>query len=927
MAVQPKLVVGSPGDAFEQEADRVAEQVVRAPAGEFAATRTSSGALVRSATVPRPAKAGGVASAKAQRFLGNASDEEFEDGMLQRQCASCDELVQRRAAMGTGEEEEEERIQASNAGPRLPAVSARNEAYIHSLNGRGEPLPEPVRSGFEQQMGYSFEGVRVHTDAAASQSARELNALAYTVGPHVVFGPGRYDPGSTAGRRLLAHELTHVVQQGAATPIRSHDGARATSSNPSIQRRTDSGSTIQRKEGEDEYAVGKEVLVVTPKGGNLMLRHKPTHERDLYGRDCGGKVDTCPNTRGNIESGSRAIIKEVLKYDWFFVEVDTVEDGRRGGYVHKDYLKPVGAASSTTAKSKPGETPPEAIPAGGTEINKLGIVYKDDGANVRDEADPNAKPAGRFPFNTTLSVIKSFGGGWYYVTDLETGKIGYVDSSRVWTHLPEPNAKLHKIQSGESAIGIAEKYYKSQVEWGQDLRYYVNVLVHVNKGEGDTTRGIYKVDKDDSWKEVKTRANYLIWIPSVDFAKTLVASVKSGSISYEISQAVAKLYQPLGDLTAAVMLAKNHIVKAVKNRIKEAIQEILISLAILIVGAAAILAVSTALGAAIGALAGGVGAGAGAKIGFEVGLAIIKWLGLAMLVAWIVEGVAKIGAAFWRFLTKAWNAGGDKKTLDEAAAEFADAIALTLALILQALVFWAIRAGGTKVVGQVANTRFGKWIGATRLGKWIGERLATKPAEPGKPGEKPEVPEAVKGKKFGLEKEGYEPDRIFQDWIPKPIPSEGWKLHVSADPASAPRIAEIVLPLLRAQNVPHKVVNSPETLAEMKGTQVGKFITIYPENAAQAKAIAKTVDGALKGKGLKGPRIEGEKLIGESGLVYTRYGGFTKSTVTHPSGKEVPDVRGQIKPDWIPDPWAGEVKAPPPMGPMPDFVTGPLKED
>jgi hypothetical protein len=65
----------------------------------------------------------------------------------------------------------------------------------------------------ESALGHDFGDVRVHTDAAAAGSARAVQAQAYTVGSHVVFGEGRYQPGSTEGRRTLAHELTHVVQQ------------------------------------------------------------------------------------------------------------------------------------------------------------------------------------------------------------------------------------------------------------------------------------------------------------------------------------------------------------------------------------------------------------------------------------------------------------------------------------------------------------------------------------------------------------------------------------------------------------------------------------------------------------------------------------------------------------------------------------------
>jgi len=85
------------------------------------------------------------------------------------------------------------------------------------LSSSGHPLDARTRAFMEPRFGHDFSGVRVHTDARATESARAVNALAYTVGRDVVFGQGEYKPGTSEGRRLLAHELTHVVQQQRAT--------------------------------------------------------------------------------------------------------------------------------------------------------------------------------------------------------------------------------------------------------------------------------------------------------------------------------------------------------------------------------------------------------------------------------------------------------------------------------------------------------------------------------------------------------------------------------------------------------------------------------------------------------------------------------------------------------------------------------------
>jgi hypothetical protein len=115
-------------------------------------------------------------------------------GASEGECESCKKKLQRRAT-GVGPD-------------TAPAI-------VHKvLRTPGQPLDEPTRSFFQPLFGHDFARVRVHTSEDAARSARSVNALAYTVGHHVVFDSGQYAPGTPAGRQLIAHELTHVLQQG-----------------------------------------------------------------------------------------------------------------------------------------------------------------------------------------------------------------------------------------------------------------------------------------------------------------------------------------------------------------------------------------------------------------------------------------------------------------------------------------------------------------------------------------------------------------------------------------------------------------------------------------------------------------------------------------------------------------------------------------
>jgi Domain of unknown function (DUF4157)/Novel toxin 16 len=180
-AIQTKLTVSTPGDEYEQEADLMAEHVMRMhdPVTSYRAV--------------------------AARPSGTH---------LQRKCSAC-ERIPGNAVLA---EEEEEALQTK--GQEGQAATARLtpevQSQIEELRGGGRPLSESERAFFEPRFGRDFSQVRLHTDGRAAQAAQAVSAQAYTIGRDIVFGAGRYQPETTEGNRLLAHELTHVIQQGAS---------------------------------------------------------------------------------------------------------------------------------------------------------------------------------------------------------------------------------------------------------------------------------------------------------------------------------------------------------------------------------------------------------------------------------------------------------------------------------------------------------------------------------------------------------------------------------------------------------------------------------------------------------------------------------------------------------------------------------------
>ena len=150
-------------------------------------------------------------TAQNQQLNARPTFTPIASGLLQRRSA-CGQHISASGECRSCRKKREGTLQRAAISPSsahdLPPI-------VHEvLRSPGQPLDATTRAFMEPHFGHDFSGVRVHTDVKAAESARAVNALAYTVGSDVVFGNGQYVPQSNEGRRLMAHELTHVVQQG-----------------------------------------------------------------------------------------------------------------------------------------------------------------------------------------------------------------------------------------------------------------------------------------------------------------------------------------------------------------------------------------------------------------------------------------------------------------------------------------------------------------------------------------------------------------------------------------------------------------------------------------------------------------------------------------------------------------------------------------
>lgn len=212
------------------------------------------------------------------------------------------------------------------AAPASGQVDSEPASVHRALASPGMPLEPRLRLDMEQRFAHDFSKVRVHTGAAAEQSARDVNAHAYTVGEHIVFGAGRFAPEVAEGRRLFAHELTHVLQQSGGHVLqRSPDEAKKPEEKPPAklagcsedQQKTLTEAIAQAKSlaGQAlraftrEYPLSHEVAAMRDHFGSLGSDQKATiveRYKDVLAK-VDGKSYTCAKRGKKVRAGTAIV--------------------------------------------------------------------------------------------------------------------------------------------------------------------------------------------------------------------------------------------------------------------------------------------------------------------------------------------------------------------------------------------------------------------------------------------------------------------------------------------------------------------------------------------------------------------------------------------------------------------------------------------
>jgi len=178
------------------------------------------------------------ADKKEEEKVMKKEDKKEEDKKEEEKIQRTPEKKEEEKVQRAADKKEEEQVQKKEA---VASSSSGNSIsnYIGSLNSKGSPLPVQSNHFFSTRIGYDFSSVKVHTDKEAAESARSVSARAYTVGNNIVFNEGQYNTESSEGKKLMAHELAHVVQQGEAGSLSKNDKPALSKAPNSIQRAGD----------------------------------------------------------------------------------------------------------------------------------------------------------------------------------------------------------------------------------------------------------------------------------------------------------------------------------------------------------------------------------------------------------------------------------------------------------------------------------------------------------------------------------------------------------------------------------------------------------------------------------------------------------------------------------------------------------------
>ena len=611
--IQPKLTVGSVNDPLEDAADRVADQVMHIAEPQIA-----------------------VVSPHISRKSSSGEDKE-----------EAHQPRARREASGAAADD-------------APAV------VTALLGSPGRPLEADTRAFMEPRLGCDLSNVRIHTGPLASRSAEAVAARAYTVDRNVVFRHGEYAPDTTEGRRLLAHELAHVVQQRPTQPPpKTLRPSQVTAVGSHVQRQDDAQqpdtSSVEDKTGYQDASA--------PPG--VVLRRAP----------------------GEATSATATSLSEPAKPDSFTATSPRVAFVREEGL----NLRVGPDQAATSVARMPFGSRVHVLEDESLHPGWLKVATSTSGIGFLHAKEVHFPPPNLIEQDPGLTMVRIRSGQTFWGLVKEQYGIQGNESTA--------DQNIDHFINAIRAVNKSEAFVV-KTDWLDDA-------------------GNWLISGRDA-SDTLLKAGYDLWIPSFGFAARM--DVGSGTVTGEVARFVKRIEQLLQDFKDAAAAAGKYIPAAVAHHAGQAALGLLTGLVDFAVDAAKILGVSTAVGALIGSLFGGVGALPGAEIGFEIGLLILEIYGLVMLVETILSIAGNLLGQLASFIGQVWNAKGDPKKIDQAGSTLADTLGVLVSAVLIAVAAYLMKKGGealsgTKFAETVGRSRLARWLAERQRGTTTREVL------------------------------------------------------------------------------------------------------------------------------------------------------------------------------------------------------------
>ena len=385
---QPNLTVSAPQDVYEQEADRVADHVMCIPEPELQSISTVSEEQPES-KAEQPIPAHSQTSGAKQNTAGDAP----------------------------------------------PVVK-------DLLSSPGRPLERRTRRFFESRLGHDFSAVRIHTDARAADSARSVNALAYTYGQNVFFGTGQYAPETVHGRQTLAHELAHVVQQRKNENPVGLNGVGLTHCPAHIQPKlalTGKAADVARVVAIMNAGLGPINEARVNKAGEVEIvpsgqQGPPTRENQFFTDKLQSIVAESGTTTVGVTSGGMPIVGSYELSQIDIADIEQLGIGKPGWDARAALLHELAEQREKQLGAKPEQRAYGSATSGAhgkglaAELGMLGAILESDTGLVGATANPNGT------MNGTRTVVFKYPDGTRYRVEVTLDHNNITDVKR--TKLP-----------------------------------------------------------------------------------------------------------------------------------------------------------------------------------------------------------------------------------------------------------------------------------------------------------------------------------------------------------------------------------------------------------------------------------------------------------------------------------------------------------